>query len=54
MFTTIYEASAYAHEVSQHIKDVNIGIFSLMSTNRLHPNLLNASTLEKGKVHPIC
>ena len=48
MFATIYSISTYASEVSQHIKDVNIGLYSLLTNNRLHPNLVNASTLAKG------
>ena len=47
-FATIYSISTYASEVSQHIKDVNIGLFSLLTNNRLHPNLVNGSTLAKG------
>ena len=46
--TSVYGISTYAHEVSQDIKDVNVGLYSLMSTNRLHPDLVNASTLAKG------
>ena len=48
MFATIYSMSTYASEVSRHIKDINIGLFSLFTNNRLHPNLVNGSTLAKG------
>ena len=48
MFATIYSISTYASEVSQHIKDVNIGLHSLLTNNQLYPNLVNASTLAKG------
>ena len=48
MFATIYSISMFASEVSKHIKDVNIGLFSLLINNRPYPNLLNASTLAKG------
>ena len=48
MFATIYSMSTYASEVSRHIKDINIGLFTLFTNNRLHPNLVNGSTLAKG------
>lgn len=48
MFATIYSISTYTSEVSQHIEKVNIGLYSLLTYNRFHPNSVNASTLAKG------
>lgn len=48
MFVNIYSISTYASEMTQNIKDVIIGLYSLLSTTRFHPNLVNASTLAEG------
>ena len=48
IFATMYATSTYAGDLSQHVRNINTGLYSLMQTSRLHPNLVNSSSLAEG------
>jgi len=48
IFASMYATSTYAGDLSQHVRNINTGLYALMQTGRLHPNLVNSSSLAEG------
>ena len=48
IFYDMYATSTYATQLSGHIKDINIGLFTLLNNGRLHPNLVSWTKLSEG------
>ena len=48
VFFDMFAASTYANSLAKHVKDINEGLYTLMQSNRLHPNLMNWSKLAKA------
>lgn len=48
IFYDMFAVESYAQRLSQHIQRLFQGLFVLLNTNKLHPNLVQFSELEKG------
>ena len=48
LFYDMFAASTYALSLQKHVKDINEGLYTLMQSNKLHPNLIDWSELAKA------
>ena len=44
----MFAASTYALSLQKHVKDINEGLYTLLQSNKLHPNLIDWSELAKA------
>ena len=47
-FFDIFGASTFANSLSRHVKDIQTGLFTLLTTNKLHPNLVSWGEAKEG------
>ena len=47
-FYDMFAASTYALSLEKHVKDINEGLYTLMQSNKLHPNFIDWSELAKA------
>ena len=48
IFYDMFAASTYALSLEKLLKDINEGLYTLMQSNKLHPNLIDWSELAKA------
>ena len=48
LFYDMFAASTYALSLQKHVKDINEGLYTLLQSNKLHPNLIDWSELSKA------
>ena len=48
IFYDMFAASTYALSLEKHLKDINEGLYKLIQSNKLHPNLIDRSELAKA------
>ena len=48
LFYDMFAASTYALSLQKHVKDINEGLYTLLQSNKLHPNLIDWSELAKA------
>ena len=47
-FFDMFGASTYANSLSRHIRDIQNGLFTLLTSNKLHPNLVSWGEAKEG------
>ena len=47
-FLNMFGASTYANSLSRHIRDIQNGLFTLRTLNKLHPNLVSWGEAKEG------
>ena len=45
IFYNAFAVSTYALRLSTHIKEIKIGLYTLLNNNKLHPNLVSYNKL---------
>ena len=48
IFYDMFATSTYSLSLAKHVKDINEGLYTLMQSNKLHPNLIDWSELAKA------
>ena len=48
IFYDMFATSTYANSLAKHVRDINEGLYTLLQSNKLHPNLITWTEMAKA------